>query len=110
MKDDIEEYGWTAMPRDFKALLQGKPYLNEPTSTLVDDIAWPTDDLVTKVQKYAKEELQEQTYNHSMRAYYFGNSIRKAPFAAQSQPCSLLQAYPKAVTSIYIYSSVKGQR
>ena len=84
MTTEIEEHGWTAVPRDFKALLQGKPYLKEPTALLVDEIPWPNDDLVTKTQKYAKDELQEQTYNHSMRVFYFGISIRKAPFAAQN--------------------------
>ena len=73
MTTEIEEHGWTAVPRDFKELLQGKPYLKEPTALVVDDIPWPIDDLVTKVQGYAKGDLREETYNHSMRVYYFGN-------------------------------------
>ena len=75
---EVEQHGWTAVPRSFKTLLEGKPYLNEPTSLVVDDIPWPIDDLVTRVQKYAKDELREETYNHSMRVFYFGKSL--APF------------------------------
>lgn len=70
MTNEIEEHGWTAVPRDFNTLLKDR---KEPSPLLVDDIPWPVEDLVTKVQKYAKDELREETYNHSMRVYYFGN-------------------------------------
>ncbi|KAI4154078.1 MAG: hypothetical protein LQ340_001903 [Diploschistes diacapsis] len=80
MTAQIEEHGWTAVPRDFKVLLQGKPYLKEPTGILVDDIPWPVDELVTKAQEYAHGELGAQTYNHSMRVYYFARAIQETQF------------------------------
>lgn len=69
----IAVHGWTAVPRDPKVFLEGKEYLHAPAPLLVQDMDFPRDDpLVAKVQNYAKEHLLEQTFNHSMRVYYFG--------------------------------------
>ncbi len=69
----IAEHGWTAVPLDANAIFNGKPYLHKPTPVLVADIHFPSDDpLVAKVQAYAREHLPPQTYNHSMRVFYFG--------------------------------------
>lgn len=71
----IALHGWTAVPVDAAAVLQGKPYLNPPTPLLAKDIPFPSSDpLVSRVQKYAKEQLPPQTYNHSMRVFYWGIS------------------------------------
>lgn len=70
--DSITSHGWTAVPRDAAKILNGKPYLHEPKPLLVKDIKFPSDDpLVKNVQTYAQKELAPQTYNHSMRVYYF---------------------------------------
>jgi cyanamide hydratase len=70
---EVSRNGWTAVPVDAKVLLQGKPYLHNPERLLVDDIKFPFDDpVVAKVYAYAKERLMKQTFNHSMRVYYFG--------------------------------------
>lgn len=68
-------HGWTAVYRDPKVLLSGKTCINEPSSLLASDIYFPAeDDLVVKVQAYAKEKLPLPTYHHSMRVFYFGAS------------------------------------
>jgi len=68
-------HGWTAVPVDPEAILHGKPYIHEPKPILVRDIAFPSSDpLVVRVQRYAQEKLPVQTYNHSMRAFYWGLS------------------------------------
>jgi cyanamide hydratase len=70
--DTAALHGWTAVPRDAKAILAGKPYINKPSSLLVKDIPFPSDDpVVAKVREYAQEKLSPQTFNHSMRVYYF---------------------------------------
>lgn len=70
--DPIAHHGWTAVPRDAAVILNSKPYIHEPKPLLVKDIKFPSDDpLVVKTQQYAKEKLLSQTYNHSMRVYYF---------------------------------------
>lgn len=71
--DPVVEHGWTAVPLDADAIFQGKPYLHEPTPVLVKDMHFPSDDpLVARIQQYAKEQLPLQTYNHSMRVFYWG--------------------------------------
>lgn len=74
--DTVALHGWTAVPRDAKVILAGKPYIHKPESLLVKDIPFPSDDhIVAKVQEHALEKLSLQTYNHSMRVYYIGKSI-----------------------------------
>lgn len=70
--DTVALHGWTAVPVDAKAILAGKPYINKPTSLLVKDIDFPSSDpIVSSVRAYAQENLSPQTFNHSMRVYYF---------------------------------------
>lgn len=70
--DEIAQHGWTAVPVDANAILNGKPYIHKPTPIAQKDIPFPSDPVVVKVQEYAKEHLIEQTYNHSMRVYHWG--------------------------------------
>jgi cyanamide hydratase len=73
--DPIAEHGWTAVPVDAEAIFKGRPYLHKPASVLVKDTHFPSDDpIVAKVQAYAKNHLPPQTYNHSMRVFYWGIS------------------------------------
>lgn len=69
---DVALHGWTPVVRDHQALLSGKPYINEPSTLLVKDIQFPSDDVVVKVRKHAEEKLPAPTFNHSMRVFYFG--------------------------------------
>lgn len=74
--DPIAEHGWTPVPVDAEAIFKGRPYLNRPIPILAKDIHFPSDDvIVAKVQAYAKEHLPPQTYNHSMRVFYWGISL-----------------------------------
>ena len=41
----------------------------------VDGIPLPDSPLVQHVMKYAKENLPSETFNHSMRVYYYGQAI-----------------------------------
>lgn len=73
--DSIALHGWTAVPVDAKAILNGKPYINKPEPLLVKDIPFPSDDpIVAKVRDYVQEKLPQPAFNHSMRVYYFGIS------------------------------------
>lgn len=90
----IALHGWTAVPVDAAAVLQGKPYLNPPTPLLAKDIPFPSSDpLVSRVQKYAKEQLPPQTYNHSMRVFYWGISPPLCP-PFQANPPSNNNPHP----------------
>lgn len=77
----IQQNGWTSVPLDPSKLFNGEPYKNVPGPLLVADIKFPSDDpIVTKVQSYAKDKLPIETFNHSMRVFYFGSAIVKQQF------------------------------
>ena len=67
-----ETHGWTAMPRDVSVFLGDTKGLKAPLPQTVDSIAFPTTPLARAVLDYAREELREETFNHSMRVYYYG--------------------------------------
>ncbi|UKZ78172.1 hypothetical protein TrVFT333_005907 [Trichoderma virens FT-333] len=76
--NQIELNGWTSVPLDPSKLFAGEPFKNVPGPILVADIKFPNDDpIVAKVQSYAKEKLPIQTFNHSMRVFYFASAIVK---------------------------------
>ncbi|KAK4663193.1 hypothetical protein QC763_606460 [Podospora pseudopauciseta] len=82
-RDDlISLHGFTPLPVDQDAIFQGKPFLHQPTPVPLSSIPYPssTDPLVAKVQEYAKEKLPIQTYNHSMRVFYWSTIIMQQQF------------------------------
>jgi cyanamide hydratase len=74
--DDVAINGWTAVPVDAGKIFEKGPYINEPDYIDVKSIQFPTDDpIVKETQQHAKDKLLKQTYNHSMRVYYWCKSI-----------------------------------
>ena len=68
--------GWSAVSIDGMKLFNGKTYKTPPMPAKVEDIKFPSDDpVVAKAQQYAKENLPLETYNHSMRVYYYGTCL-----------------------------------
>ncbi|KAJ8107117.1 hypothetical protein ONZ43_g6836 [Nemania bipapillata] len=83
--DDIATHGWSAVPCDASVIFTKKPIV-KPTALKVADMQFPVNDpVVVEVQRYAKEHLPEQTYNHSMRVYHWGFSIIKDQFPEHSR-------------------------
>ena len=72
MADVRKDYGWTAQDRDPALVLNGRQKFKASEPLLVQDIALPDTALAEAVREYAKRELPEQTFNHSMRVYYYG--------------------------------------
>jgi cyanamide hydratase len=71
--NEVSRNGWTAVALNAGRLFNGNTFENTPTALKVDDIKFPSDDpIVVKVHQYAKEKLPSETYNHSMRVYYYG--------------------------------------
>ncbi|KAI5917463.1 hypothetical protein F4810DRAFT_44393 [Camillea tinctor] len=87
--DDIAKHGWTAVPCDAAAILKDRAYIHKPTAFKFTDIPFPGDPIVAKIQAYAKEHLTEQTYNHSMRVFYWGYSIIKDQFPEHASKLSM---------------------
>jgi hypothetical protein len=71
-EEQIKEYGWSAVSRDPKQSGGLKKYNHIPTPLFVKDVAIPNSPLAKKVMEYAKAELPEPTFNHSMRLFYYG--------------------------------------
>ncbi|KAG6032706.1 hypothetical protein E4U41_007168 [Claviceps citrina] len=68
----VSPKGWTAVPLDAGQLFNGQPYKFKPEPLRTQEIKFPSDDaVVERVQAYAKEKLPNQTFNHSMRVYYY---------------------------------------
>ena len=80
-------YGWTAQPRDVSTFLGDKKGLKAPEPQTVDNILIPDTPLAKAVLDYAQKELSEETFNHSMRVYYYG-----IPFISQRDECPSLTA------------------
>lgn len=71
MSDEKAVHGWTAVPRDTAILLRDVNKIDS-TALTVEHILLPQSRLAKEVMAYAKKELNEQTFNHSMRVYYYG--------------------------------------
>lgn len=89
---DIAQNGWSSLPLDPSQLWGGKPFRNVPGPILVDDIKFPEDPIAIEVQKYAKEMLPIQTFNHSMRVFYFGK-LNSSSVALTSNAFSCVRYY-----------------
>jgi cyanamide hydratase len=68
----IEKYGWTAVPRKVELLLEQSEASNPAKPIPASSIKLPDSTLVKAVHEYAKKELAIETFNHSMRVYYYG--------------------------------------
>ena len=71
MSDVSDLYGWEARPRDVSILLNGKNN-RDPKPQTVASFKLPNSALAKSVLEYAKKELSTETFNHSMRVYYYG--------------------------------------
>ncbi|KAL9029322.1 MAG: hypothetical protein Q9196_002428 [Gyalolechia fulgens] len=80
MADAIELYGWVAKPRDVSKLLQGMKSNRHPEPQNVASTGFPDTPLAKSVFEYAKKELSPETFNHSMRVYYYGKAIQTQQF------------------------------
>ncbi|KAH7403565.1 hypothetical protein BKA64DRAFT_694337 [Cadophora sp. MPI-SDFR-AT-0126] len=83
----IEDFGWTAVPRKLSTLLeqsQASSRAAQPIST--SSISLPDSPLAKAVLDFAKRELSTETYNHSMRVFYYGQAILTQAFPAWSTP------------------------
>ncbi|KAJ9669582.1 hypothetical protein H2201_000449 [Coniosporium apollinis] len=79
MSDSHDKYGWTAVPRSQSVLLKdAQP--KDPEPLKVSDIDLPSSPVIDQVHEYAKKNLPEETYNHSMRVFYYGQALVKQHF------------------------------
>lgn len=70
----IKLYGWGCVPVEpkLKKWLGDKKFVNKPIPQLCSQVQVPETDLVKASLEYAKAELPQHTFNHSMRVFYYG--------------------------------------
>ena len=64
------EYGFNPVPRSQAKILMG--HHQESPYIPISDIDIPDTPVVRAVDKYVKAELSSETYNHSVRVYFYG--------------------------------------
>ncbi|KAF9774233.1 hypothetical protein IL306_007803 [Fusarium sp. DS 682] len=80
-QNEVSINGWSAVPVDAGKIFKDGPYINEPEYIDIQSIQFPTyDSVVRQTQQHAKDKLPEQTYNHSMRVYYWSTVILRQQF------------------------------
>ncbi|CZS90863.1 hypothetical protein WAI453_003926 [Rhynchosporium graminicola] len=81
----VEEFSWTAVPRKLSTLLEQSLASSTAAKPIsVASISLPDSPLAKEVHKYAKQELSTETYNHSMRVFYYGQAILSQAFPSWS--------------------------
>lgn len=75
MSDTIEQFGFTAVPRSLDKLIATQSTRKTSRPVTVDEVEFPDTPLARSIHAYAKENLPRQTYNHSMRVFYYGRAI-----------------------------------
>ncbi|KAI4247155.1 MAG: hypothetical protein LQ352_006206 [Teloschistes flavicans] len=80
MSNEIKLYGWEAKPRDPSVVLSGKKNIRDPEPQTIASTKLPDTPLAKSVLEYAKKELSTETFNHSMRVYYYGTAIHTQQF------------------------------
>lgn len=85
-------YGLTAVPASPTTLLTTTPIPTQPPSPIsVTQTPIPNTPLVQRINSYARLHLPKETYNHSLRVYYYGLAIKQYRFPVDSEA----EAFPE---------------
>jgi len=80
----IAFYGFTPVPRDPDVLFKEHPTASGLNPKQIKysftDFVLPDSVVVKDVKSFAQKELNEQTFNHSNRVYYYGTALVKSHF------------------------------
>ncbi|KZF26328.1 cyanamide hydratase [Xylona heveae TC161] len=79
-EEAVTKHGFTAVPRNPTSILQGQTVIKPPQPVMVSDIPRPASPLVEQVVQFVRAELPDETFNHSMRVYYYGIAIAREQF------------------------------
>ncbi|KAI0076981.1 cyanamide hydratase [Panus rudis PR-1116 ss-1] len=83
-KHNVRFYGFMPVPRDPEVLFKDHPTASGPNPKQipfsVESLPLPDSPVVQAVKEFVKKELDEQTYNHSHRVYFYGTAITKTHF------------------------------
>jgi cyanamide hydratase len=84
----IEAYGWTAVPRNTEFLKADSAASTAGAAPpmSISSLPLPSSPLAKSVLAYAQQELGIETFNHSMRVYYYGQAMLSHAFPSWSSP------------------------
>ncbi|RMZ74503.1 cyanamide hydratase [Pyrenophora seminiperda CCB06] len=85
MTPKSEEFGWTAVPRNRSNVPSADDANTQDVTVDMGEI-WPDTEVVNKANDYAKRELPQETYNHSLRVYCYGHTIVTQHFPTWATP------------------------
>jgi cyanamide hydratase len=88
----IDTYGWTAVPVKLEALLSLSKDSGSAPPFSTTSITLPSSPLAKSALEYAKKELPIETFNHSLRVFYYGSAILKHSFPSWEAP-SFIETY-----------------
>jgi len=69
----MDKFGFVAVPRDPEKLLKG--HNKESPHVTIEQIPIPESEVVKAVEEYVQKELSPETYNHSVRVFFYGNYL-----------------------------------
>ena len=70
------EFGFNPVLRSQAKILEG--HQRESPYIPIGDIEIPDTPIVRAIEKYVKAELSPETYNHSVRVYFYGPIHRRS--------------------------------
>ncbi|RAH77869.1 cyanamide hydratase [Aspergillus japonicus CBS 114.51] len=83
--DEVKANGWTSTPADAGAIFNDQSFLQKVKPLSLDAIKFPADNpVVAKTTEYASAVLHPETFNHSMRVYYYGMVITHQQFPSHA--------------------------
>jgi len=85
-------YGWAAVPRSLDKFIESTSSNNSKPAS-AKNISLPSDALSKKTHDYAKEKLPSETFNHSIRVFYYGHIILHQHFPELLSQPSFLETY-----------------
>ena len=80
--DPVSEYGFTAVQASAENLFKQAGLENKQPPAATPTAATPVPDtvLAQRIQAYARSQLPEPTFNHSMRVYHYGVAMKRYLF------------------------------
>ncbi|KAL4957539.1 hypothetical protein BDW69DRAFT_180464 [Aspergillus filifer] len=82
MSNSITEYGLTPVPANTTTLFTQANITTKLPAPAISpsETPVPSSPLCTRIKDYARSHLPEPTFNHSMRVYHYGLSIKRSFF------------------------------
>ncbi|KAL2783996.1 cyanamide hydratase [Aspergillus keveii] len=79
--DETKANGWTSMPANAGAIFKDQSFIEKAVAIELDQVQFPYDNtVVAKTLDYARAVLHPETFNHSIRVYYYGMVVSKQQF------------------------------